>query len=111
MTKKRKANGQPNALRDTRRAERDDSERVAVFLKLTVEEWTRFAAVTKHMGWPTIQDAIRALVAAKVSHEKLGPAASGLGRRITDLGLKDAQHVITRELSQSASKASPWNQP
>lgn len=105
MTKKRKANGQSSAY--------DDSERVAVFLKLTVEEWTRFATVTKHMGWPTIQDALRALVAAEISRSKLDSAVSKLAHRVAETkkatgGLKDAQLTVARWLSENAS---PWNQP
>ncbi len=108
MTKKRKANGQVTGQVTAH----DDSERVAVFLKLTVEEWTRFASVTKHMGWPTIQDALRALVAAEITRSKLDPAVSRLTHRIaesrkTSGGLKDAQLTVTRWLSQNAS---PWNQ-
>jgi hypothetical protein len=104
MTKKRKTNGQSTAP--------NDSERVAVFLKLTVDEWTRFATVTKHMGWPTIQDALRALVAAEISRSKLDSAVLKLGHRVDSIrkstgGLKDAQVTVVGWLLQNAS---PWNQ-
>lgn len=87
------------------------SERIAVFLKLTVEEWTRFAAVTRHLGWPSIQDGLRALVAAEIAREDLDEMVTAVtvqlaqkrGSRVA------AAKVVTRELAES-SMSSPWHQ-
>jgi hypothetical protein len=85
------------------------SERIAVFLKLTVDEWTKFAAVAKHGGW-SIQDGIRALVAAEIAREDLDEmvtaVAGSLAKRKGSKVL--AAKAVARELVAS-SRSSPWN--
>jgi hypothetical protein len=85
------------------------SERIVVFFKLTVDEWTKFAAVAKHGGW-SIQDGIRALVAAEIAREDLDEmvtaVAGSLAKRKGSKVL--AAKAVARELVAS-SRSSPWN--
>ena len=89
---------------------RHSEQRAAVFLKLTIKEWAQFVAITKHMGWPTIQDALRVLVADKIAETNQDPEQIELEtiRLIKQHGFKKVQRQMRSSLVE-ASRTSPWN--